>query len=164
MLPLLSSMHLVKFSAAPAQLVLYWFWLLAMLACWGAASAGALEPPKSPPRAWPIVEPTATPLWGVLVLSCFLPPAPIGLGRRGRVRMGYVRCGAGHLPEKTRARGGCGRGGCGCLGGLGWGVCAGRASLLLRGCSAGRDSWAGGSTASGSLTRHFVRCFVWFYS
>jgi hypothetical protein len=37
---------------------------------WGAASAGAAEdpPPNQPPTAWPIEEPTATPLGGVSVL------------------------------------------------------------------------------------------------
>lgn len=50
---------------APAQLLVYWSLLAAALVCWGAASAGALEPPlKRPPMAWPMVEPTATPLGG----------------------------------------------------------------------------------------------------
>lgn len=66
-------MHLVKFSAAPAQLLVgvYWFWLAVFVCCGAASAAGALEPPlKRPPMAWPIVEPTATPLGRGLVLLC----------------------------------------------------------------------------------------------
>jgi hypothetical protein len=69
-LPWFSSMHLrklVTFSAhGPACAC--WPVVLTWCACWnsvdvGDASAGALEPPENqPPTAWPIEEPTATPL------------------------------------------------------------------------------------------------------
>jgi hypothetical protein len=60
-------MHWVKFWVAAWQLLLPhdccwvdWDWTAA---AWGEASAGAEEPPpKKPPMAWPMEEPTATPL------------------------------------------------------------------------------------------------------
>lgn len=40
---------------------------------WGDASAGAEEPPPNqPPTAWPMEEPTATPLGGVSDWSSFV--------------------------------------------------------------------------------------------
>lgn len=45
-----------------------WCWVAKSVDAWGEASAGAEEPPENqPPTAWPIEEPTATPLEGVLV-------------------------------------------------------------------------------------------------
>lgn len=62
MLPLLSSMHFVKFWAAPAQLLYDCSWGAAAWA-WTGAGAGSEEPPeKRPPMAWPTEEPMATPL------------------------------------------------------------------------------------------------------
>ncbi len=62
MLPPFSSMHLVNCWVAPAQLLPQ-----LLFCCWAGAaawtgSAGALEPPKRPPIAWPMEDPIATPL------------------------------------------------------------------------------------------------------
>lgn len=74
MFPLLSSMHFVKFCVAPAQLLPQLLLLVfSCAAATGAASAGALDPPKMPPTAllsvWPTAEPTATPLLLVVQVS-----------------------------------------------------------------------------------------------
>lgn len=67
-LPWLSSMHLrnwlTSFAHAPVDSICVVFWCCcAKSVFWGAASAGADEPPlKKPPTAWPIEDPTATPL------------------------------------------------------------------------------------------------------
>lgn len=71
-LPWFSSIHLrklVTFSAhgpvCACALVLTWCWDWKSVLC-GLASAGALLPPlNQPPTAWPIEDPTATPLWSV---------------------------------------------------------------------------------------------------
>jgi len=66
MLPLLSSMHLVKDWVAPEQLLpqVLLFVVSDEVDWTGAAgAASALEPPlKKPPMAWPMEEPMATPL------------------------------------------------------------------------------------------------------
>ena len=71
MFPPCSSMHLVKFCVAPAQLLPQPLVLLLALLSWPAtgvcaAVSAALDPPKMPPTAllsvWPTAEPTATPL------------------------------------------------------------------------------------------------------
>ncbi|RAK76690.1 uncharacterized protein BO72DRAFT_126404 [Aspergillus fijiensis CBS 313.89] len=79
MLPWFSSMQRRKFCtsvaqagfsqellvALPAQRALSMAWGAAGGAAASAASAGALEPPplKNPPMAWPMEDPTATPLF-----------------------------------------------------------------------------------------------------
>lgn len=64
MLPWCSSMQLVKLLVAREQLGPHWsFWDCCV--AWGEAWAGAsAEPPplNMPPIAWPMEEPTATPL------------------------------------------------------------------------------------------------------
>ncbi|KAL4786475.1 hypothetical protein BJX76DRAFT_321489 [Aspergillus varians] len=85
MLPWLSSMHLRKFWTSCSQaglpqelsVALLWYkplsmdWAGAGAACW--ASAGALEPPeKKPPMAWPMEEPTATPLYEISICDLSL--------------------------------------------------------------------------------------------
>ena len=70
-LPWLSSMHLRKLLTSVAQAPPCCADVLTVCCeansvLWGDASAGALEPPENqPPTAWPIDEPTATPLGAV---------------------------------------------------------------------------------------------------
>jgi streptolysin S family bacteriocin protoxin len=70
-LPWFSSMHLRKLLTSVAHApddccicaVAWCCWAKSVF--WGAASAGADEPPlNQPPTAWPMEEPTATPLRG----------------------------------------------------------------------------------------------------
>jgi hypothetical protein len=67
-LPWFSSMHLRKLltsvAHAPVDCICAVFWCCcANSVFWGVASAGADEPPlNQPPTAWPIEDPTATPL------------------------------------------------------------------------------------------------------
>lgn len=70
MLPLCSSMQRVNCWVASWQLLpqlLFCCWLCAAtgICCCCCCSTGAEEEPplKKPPMAWPIEEPTATPLW-----------------------------------------------------------------------------------------------------
>jgi hypothetical protein len=70
-------MHFRKWLTSVAQapddccicaVVVSWCWP-ANSVVWGDASAGAEEPPPNqPPTAWPMEDPTATPLEGVLVV------------------------------------------------------------------------------------------------
>lgn len=126
----------------------------------GAAccSAGALEPPENqPPMAWPMDEPTATPLQKKL--AC---------GPKDFVsRSGDSRCGRSHLAEKTGSLA-LDRHGRSLLGSRrvsGGGVrCA---LLLLRSSRPGRSSGRtggstarrGGRTTTTALTRHFDDVF-----
>lgn len=75
MLPPCSSMHVVNDLVASAQLLpqeLFCVWAAGAAAaalCW-TGSAGAEEPPpKKPPMAWPMEEPTATPLCTLRLVS-----------------------------------------------------------------------------------------------
>lgn len=57
------SMHCLKLLMSFSHTLGAWYSDEAAADCWGAASAGADEPPpKKPPMAWPMLEPTATPL------------------------------------------------------------------------------------------------------
>jgi hypothetical protein len=70
MFPWFSSKHLVKFLASISQFLgAFHSFAGAAWAATGAAASGRgadaeLPPPKKPPIAWPIEEPTATPLVG----------------------------------------------------------------------------------------------------
>lgn len=67
-LPLFSVMHVLKFLMSPAHTPVGCVACACWCCCaksvfWGEASAGAELPPlKKPPMAWPMEDPTATPL------------------------------------------------------------------------------------------------------
>ena len=71
------SMQLLKLLTSCAQTEGAWYWefmvvwpFSAWARGWSAGAAGALEPPlNQPPTAWPIDEPTATPLNVLLALE-----------------------------------------------------------------------------------------------
>jgi hypothetical protein len=65
------SMQLLKLVTSCAQTPGAWYWEFMVVwpfsfwaRGWSAGAAAALEPPPNqPPTAWPMEEPTATPLW-----------------------------------------------------------------------------------------------------
>lgn len=71
MFPWCSSMQFVKLLVAREQLGPHWSFWGCCVACgeaWAGASAEP-PPPNMPPIAWPIEEPTATPLYVLFSLA-----------------------------------------------------------------------------------------------